>query len=1274
MIQRHQSRRRTRPSAAKPWLTLQTLDDRIVPASFVVTSPSGGTGAGTLHNAITLLNSSTDPTNTITFNLTQPATINLTADLPSIAKPVVIQGPSTAANLTISGASARRVFDTTAADAETEITFDQLTISNGNTTSTTTGGGLTIGDEFITIRNSVVQNNTAPVGGGIQMTGQGKLAIESSRISGNSANTTGSFYGGGGIFIFASATVSLTDSTISGNTSDRNGGGIHFYNNFVAVDILRSTISGNVAKQGNGGGLYSIFGNGAITLTNSTVSGNTARSSGGGLAFYYMGGTALIQNSTIASNTANSAGNLSGITGGGLSFEKSAGSIEVVSTILAGNVNINGTSGDLYANPSKVLITNSAYTDGSGFTFDSGSTKNIATTTAALNLSPLNFHSGGTTKTMPPGPGSVAINNGSNLISLITDQNGAAREQPAGFPDIGSVEATPSADPTASATFTTITTSSLFYNTNNYEFTVKYVAAPGDKINTATLGADISVTGPGGYSQTSALVSFTDPNGNQTEIIAKYSIPANPLGAPVWDNADIGTYSAAMLASAVKSVAGLAVPSGPLGTFKVVAPATFTVSNANNSGAGSLRDAVARANDNSPAFDTINFDPAFFTGGLKTITLTTALDAITDLITIIGPGAQLAAISGNNAVRVLDFTPAPDTGNYSITGLAIQNGSTTGSGGGIAIGNQNVWITDVNFLNNTASQRGGAITIGSTADVMITGGIISGNRAAAGAGIAVDAGSTLLTVSNTAIASNTATNAGGGIDFTLGGKLTVFDASFTGNKAQASNGGAIAFFGTTTGFSITGASFTNNSAASDGGAVYIAATNGSYAFLNTVFESNTASVGGGLAHAFTEGVTMLHLSNTRIAGNSAGIGGGIVQFKNEHATNFTLLNSSLTANSGGGFVLQLNTAGVTSTVTIRNSTLSSNSGGGAVIVSNVGNLTTTIQNSTIAFNSAASGGGVAHQTNTGVTTFTLESTIVSGNTGGAAPDLVMPATTILNVTRSAIGSTAGYIINGTNSNNLPTADSNPTSLALGPLQNNGGTTLSHNLGPNSKAISAGSNPTGLTTDQRGGAFTRLIGAAVDIGAIEAQPAAPSVTGLLINGNSGFSNLSRSRILTVEVTFAANVTAGVFDALNAVVFTRLNSNVSSSGPVVASGVASGSVGRVNVAQGAPNSIILTFVNANGAAITSGVEYGSLTDGRWELAIASSGYNSTTSGVNPAMLRRLYGDTQNDGTVDGTDLVVFGNAFGTANVQLDFDANGTIDGADLSQFGNRFGLTF
>jgi hypothetical protein len=82
---------------------------------------------------------------------------------------------------------------------------------------------------------------------------------------------------------------------------------------------------------------------------------------------------------------------------------------------------------------------------------------------------------------------------------------------------------------------------------------------------------------------------------------------------------------------------------------------------------------------------------------------------------------------------------------------------------------------------------------------------------------------------------------------------------------------------------------------------------------------------------------------------------------------------------------------------------------------------------------------------------------------------------------------------------------------LGPLANNGGPTPTMAPQPGSPAIDNGiaSYAAGLTYDQRGPGFTRVVGAAVDIGAVEVQVIIASNPSLLtgegpINGGFGFS--------------------------------------------------------------------------------------------------------------------------------------------------------------------------
>src|SRR5262249_51220168 len=102
--------------------------------------------------------------------------------------------------------------------------------------------------------------------------------------------------------------------------------------------------------------------------------------------------------------------------------------------------------------------------------------------------------------------------------------------------------------------------------------------------------------------------------------------------------------------------------------------ATITVANTNDSGAGSLRQAIADANDG----DTVEF------GVTGTITLTTGELLVDKSITIGGPGSDNLTVDGNLAGRVFYVSSGVTA---TIAGIAIANGNVQfhdlPSGGGI---------------------------------------------------------------------------------------------------------------------------------------------------------------------------------------------------------------------------------------------------------------------------------------------------------------------------------------------------------------------------------------------------------------------------------------------------------------------------------------------------------------------------------------------------------------------------------------------------------------
>jgi len=104
------------------------------------------------------------------------------------------------------------------------------------------------------------------------------------------------------------------------------------------------------------------------------------------------------------------------------------------------------------------------------------------------------------------------------------------------------------------------------------------------------------------------------------------------------------------------------------GLHKPAHAATLTVTNLNDSGAGSLRDRVAAA---SPG-ETISFS---VTG---TITLTKGEIILDKNLSIAGPGAGSVSISGNNSSRVFSVS---NNSTVSISGVTVKNGRNAGANG-----------------------------------------------------------------------------------------------------------------------------------------------------------------------------------------------------------------------------------------------------------------------------------------------------------------------------------------------------------------------------------------------------------------------------------------------------------------------------------------------------------------------------------------------------------------------------------------------------------------
>ncbi|PYI97720.1 MAG: hypothetical protein DMF00_13395 [Verrucomicrobia bacterium] len=222
--------------------------------------------------------------------------------------------------------------------------------------------------------------------------------------------------------------------------------------------------------------------------------------------------------------------------------------------------------------------------------------------------------------------------------------------------------------------------------------------------------------------------------------------------------------------------------------------ATITVINTNDSGAGSLRQALADTNDG----DTIDFA---VTG---TITLTTDELLVDKSITISGPGSDNLTVDGNHASRVFHVSSGVTA---TVAGLSITNGGEVpGAGGGIYNDHSTLAIDHCTVSGNHGSVGGGVYNDGysGTATLTVTNSTFSGNSVAApysvgsGGGIYNNGsyGSATLTVANSTFSGNSA----GYLDYGWGGAiyndgslgsatLTLNNSTFSGNSAGYHGGG-----------------------------------------------------------------------------------------------------------------------------------------------------------------------------------------------------------------------------------------------------------------------------------------------------------------------------------------------------------------------------------------------------------------------------------------------------------------------------------------------------
>ncbi|HEX3129596.1 MAG TPA: IPTL-CTERM sorting domain-containing protein [Thermoanaerobaculia bacterium] len=311
---------------------------------------------------------------------------------------------------------------------------------------------------------------------------------------------------------------------------------------------------------------------------------------------------------------------------------------------------------------------------------------------------------------------------------------------------------------------------------------------------------------------------------------------------------------------------------------------TFLVTTLADSGPGSLRQAVLDANSATGADEVV-----FTVSG--TITLTSGEVAITDDLTIVGPGPGTLTVSGNGQSRIFNVDDGADGAiDVTLSGLTLTRGYAQGFGGAVLTADENLTIRG-SVISDSVSDNSSATESGCGGNVAIVGRPFPSSSG----GLRIEDSTLTGGVANAApdqrffscagggnvcalwkitlersILSGGSAQCGGGLYGVLG---SILNSTISGNTAEAGGGIYSSRFvpGTTSGSTISG-----NTAEFVGGGIYV--DSGETLFINSTISGNTAGLDGGGIYAPNVGDgqpgSFVTLRLTTVSNNTAARRGG----------------------------------------------------------------------------------------------------------------------------------------------------------------------------------------------------------------------------------------------------------------------------------------------------------------------------------------------------------------------------------------------------------------
>ena len=172
-----------------------------------------------------------------------------------------------------------------------------FTLQNGTSTfnSGYEGGGIVIDSASPTIKNNIIQNNTACSGGGGIALGFASPLIQSNIVRNNSQLDCTGGTGGGGISVRGACSAQIIGNTIENNSwSSANGGGISLF--AAGSPLIKNNVIVGNSSGSAGGGISMLNDASGTIIVQNLFRGNSAP---GGSGVYWSNPPAALINNTI---------------------------------------------------------------------------------------------------------------------------------------------------------------------------------------------------------------------------------------------------------------------------------------------------------------------------------------------------------------------------------------------------------------------------------------------------------------------------------------------------------------------------------------------------------------------------------------------------------------------------------------------------------------------------------------------------------------------------------------------------------------------------------------------------------------------------------------------------------------------------------------------------------------------------------------------------------------------------------------------------------------